>query len=396
MSQKQAKKRRREGRGRKQYEAPKLACHSTREKRGNRAKNDSPNEEINEFREWDIEFRSNYKGSCLLKSIDPSTRCNIRSWNHIVAETFLSLITTKDKVLYWDIFSGKMLAIQSMVNGKLGRRMVQEIADFKPNLIGIVNDSRCQIKGSCNHHDNKAFELIETPLKFNAGNRQHQTIIGMRAAFAEAAFLANTKQWLKGRVRGKPRAVYLAFLKIGDSRKQSVARLEEWISTVERNALDEVQTTYWTERLPIAIAACGTSNRNDSYSAPTINLMPRMDGDTDILISTRANDTKGQENKDVAEIERLTNIIKSLKDEPARGIELLIRTIDQVFLNPEQFNDNRILTEEERTVLKEGISRYRAEEFQRTNQLASAKPYLDLAGRPRSLSSSPAPYYSSE
>ena len=120
-----------------------------------------------------------------------------------------------------------------------------------------------------------------------------------------------------------------------------------------------------------------------------------MDGDTDILISTRANDTIGQENKDVAEIERLTNIIKSLKDEPARGIELLIRTIDQVFLNPEQFNDNRILTEEERTVLKEGIARYRAEEFQRTNQLASAKPYLDLAGRPRSLSSSPAPYYSS-
>ena len=126
----------------------------------------SPNEEIEEFREWDIDFRSNYRGPCLLRTVHPATPCNIKSWNHIVGEKFLSLVAPKGKVLYWDIFSGRMLAIQSMVMGKLGRKLVDEITDFKPDPIGIVNDPRCQIKGSCNHHDNKAFERIETPFIF--------------------------------------------------------------------------------------------------------------------------------------------------------------------------------------------------------------------------------------
>lgn len=334
--------------------------------------NDSPNEEINELRKWDIEFRSNYKGSCLLKITDPSAQCTIRSWNHIVGEKFLSLITTKDKVLYWDIFSGKMLAIQSIVNGKLGRRMVQEIGEFKPDLIGIVNDPRCQIKGSCNHHDNKAFSLIETPSLFDPENEQHQVIIGMRAAFAEAAFLSNTEQWLKVRARGKPRAVFLALHKIRGEQNQSITRLQDWIDIVERNAIDEVQTIHRTEELPVPMAACGTSNRDDSYFAPTINFMPRTDGKTDILISTQTKGTKEQKGKELDEIERLMNIIESLKGDPARGIEMLVRTIDQVFLNPEKFNGDSILTKEERASLKGGIAKYRAEEFQRTNRSAKA------------------------
>ena len=377
MSQKRAKKHRREERAKRQHEAPELASHATRGKQGNRAKNDSPNEEINVFREWDIEFRSIYKGSCLLKSIDPSGHCNVRSWNHIVGEKFLSLITTKNKVLYWDIFSGKMLAIQSMANGQLGRRMVQEIEEFKPDLIGIVNDPRCQIKGSCNYHDNKAFELIETPLKFDARNEEHQAIIGMRAAFAEAAFLSNTEQWLKVRARGRPKAVSIAHHKIAGEQNQSTTRLQDWIDIVERNSIDEVQTIHRIEELPIPMAACGTSNRDHSYLAPTINLMPRTDGKTDILISTLTKGTKEQKGKELDEIERLMNIIESLKGDPARGIEMLIRTIDQVFLNPEKFNDDSILAKEESDALKGGIAKYRAEEFQRTNQPAN----IPFAGR---------------
>ena len=98
----------------------------------------------------------------------------------------------------------------------------------------------------------------------------------------------------------------------------------------------------------------------------------RTDGKTDILISTQTKGTKEQKGKELDEIERLMNIIESLKGDPARGIEMLVRTIDQVFLNPEKFNDDSILTKEERASLKGGIAKYRAEEFQRTNRSAKA------------------------
>ena len=74
------------------------------------AKSSSPNEEIEELRRWDNAFRPNYTGPCLLRATDPATQCNTRRWNHIVGEKFLSVIAPKGKVLYWDIFSGKMLA----------------------------------------------------------------------------------------------------------------------------------------------------------------------------------------------------------------------------------------------------------------------------------------------
>ena len=334
--------------------------------------NNSPDEEIQEFRTWDIQLRSNYTGPCLLRNIDPTRGCNGKSWNHIVARGFLSLITTNRKVLYWDILSGRTLALQSMVGGRTGRKLVEEIDDFKPDCIGIVNDPRCRIKGACNYHDDKAFELIETPSDFDAGNRQHQVTIGMRAAFAETASLSNWAGWLAGHTRGKPKAFFIEIQKINAALDRSNARLQEWISTVNRNALSEVQTTYWNEKLPIPIAVCGTSNTEDSSSAPAVNLMPRDDGQTDILISVRPDGTKEQEDKDkdTAEIERLTNVIESLKNDPAKGIEMLIRTTDQVFLSPADFNDDAIMSDSERRSLREGIARYRAESFQRFNQKA--------------------------
>ena len=132
-----------------------------------------------------------------------------------------------------------------------------------------------------------------------------------------------------------------------------------------------METTYWTERMPIQIAACGTSNRDGFYSGPTINIMPRMDGETDILISTRRNGTTRRSPSDIAEIERLQSIIESIKNDPAVGIAALIRSIEQVFLNPDEYNDDSIISEDKRTSLREGIAGYRAEEFQRINRSAN-------------------------
>lgn len=189
----------------------------------------------------------------------------------------------------------------------------------------------------------------------------------MRAAFAEAAFLSNAERWLAGQVRGKPRTILLEYQKIKHARGLSLTKLQEWIGTVQRRTLDEVETMYWTERLPIGIAVCGTSTRRGFYSAPTINIMPRIDGKTDILISTRYNGTEERSASDVAEVERLGDVIKSIKSNPATGIEALIRTVDQVFLNPEEYNDDSIMTDRERTSLREGIARYRAEAYQGAN-----------------------------
>lgn len=269
------------------------------------------------------------------------------------------------------MFSGKVLAIQSMIKGELGKKLVHEITEFEPVPIGVVNDPRCQIKGACNRHDKRAFELIETPILFDARNEQHQVILGMRAAFAESAFLANAERWLAVRTRGRPRTINREFRKIQIALKQSTARLQNWIDIANRKATEEVRTTQWTELLPIPLAACGTSNRDSSSSAPTISLMPRLDGRTDVLISTLAKEAGEQYDKDAVEVERLIDIVKCLKNDPARGIESLIRITDQVFLNPEKFEDDSTLTDSEREALKKGIAVYRTEEFQRITGTAN-------------------------
>ena len=229
-----------------------------------------------------------------------------------------------------------------------------------------------QVPRCAAYHATKAFERIETPFLFNPNIEQHQLNIGMRAAFAEAAFLSNSKQWLAAMVRGKPRALQVEYFKVHNAQGRSLTRLQQWMDIVQRNAIAEVKTTHWTERLPITIAACGTSNRDNNHSAPTINIMPRTDGQVDILISTRYDGTNKQDEWDDAETDRLKNIIKAVKNDPPTGIEMLIRTIEQVFLNPDEFNDDSIITENERTALREGIARYRAEEFGRIHRPAAS------------------------
>ena len=160
-------------------------------------------EAIKKLAKWDKQLRFGYRGDCLLKDYAPTVDCTKWGGNHIVGETFLSLIAQESHVLYWDIFSGRMLALQSMIDGKTGRKLPQEISDIRPHCVGIASDPRCQIRGACNIHDTKAFELVETPQLFKAHDHEHQAIIGMSAAFSEAAFLSNAAQWIGNRTRGK-------------------------------------------------------------------------------------------------------------------------------------------------------------------------------------------------
>ena len=107
-------------------------------------------------------------------------------WNHTIGREFLRKVTSPNgHIQYWDIFSGKMMGIQSMGGRKIpGERLPQDVTEFEPSKFGIDN-FHCQIQGACNRHDHKAFETVETPKLFKGNEPDHQTRIAMRAAFAE-------------------------------------------------------------------------------------------------------------------------------------------------------------------------------------------------------------------
>ena len=341
-----------------------------RKKREQRMK---PHERIKEFGKQDWGLRSRYRGECLLKDILPEERCAELAWNHTIGRQFLREITSKDgRIQYWDIFSGKMLAIQSMGTKRLlGERLPQDINEFEPSELGIDN-FHCQIKGACNRHDHKAFEEIETPGLFRGNDPDHQTRMAMRAAFAETALLSNTEPWI-GDNRRKHRSVVIEWSRIKNLRGSSHDRLKAWVQLVVASKTTQVSTEYRKEQLPIRMAVCGTSARTDVRSPATFSLMPRIDGLTDILISTRTDESGSRTQQQNEQTEMLMALVPLLKEKPSDAIKQLIRMTDQIFLNPEDYDDQSIISEAEKSDLEEDIAKHRAEESLIMTQAAGVR-----------------------
>ena len=311
----------------------------------------------------------------MLKDILPNEPCTDLAWNHIIGREFLREITSKDnQILYWDQFSGKILAIQSMGTKKLpGERLLEEINEFRPSKVGIDN-KRCQIKGACNRHDNKAFEQIETPILFKGDDPGHQARMSLRAAFLETAFLSTSVAWIGNR-RKVNRAILMEWRILDDLRHSSLSRLRNWIDVIGNSESRQVHTEYTKESLPIRVAVCGTAAQLGGKSSPsTFSLMPRTDELTDVLISCLDTESKGYRTPEQnAEVDAVRDVVRRLKDEPAEGIRQLLRVTDQVFLNQDDYENRSIISEGEKATLEEEIARYRAREAQRVNQAAGVK-----------------------
>ena len=139
---------------------------------------------------------------------------------------------------------------------------------------------------------------------------------------------------------------------------------------MRENKIDEVDSTHVLEQLPIKLAACGCSTNESTKSPPSINFMPRSDGLTDVVICRLAGN---QAEEDKSEIERLKVIVELLKSNPREGIEQLIRTTDQVFLDPGDYGNDSIISPGDRAALGESIARYRAERFLATSSATSIR-----------------------
>ena len=331
-------------------------------------------QQIEAFGEQDRDFRSGYSGECLLKDILPAESCSGLVQNHIIGREFLKQITSRDnQILYWDIFSGKAIAIQSMGNNKIpGEKSLEDIRDFRPSKVGIDN-IRCQTVAACNRHDHKAFELIETPAMFNAHDPSHQARMGMRAAFLEAAFLSNSEAWIRPQ-RFVHRAILIEWTTLNGLRDTSLKRLKTWINAVTDRKTTEIYTKYTEQRLPIRIAVCGTVARLGAKSPSTISLMPRSDGMTDILISSLDSEFKGRKTpQQDKELELLSNLIGILKEKPSEGIQQLLRVTDQIFINPDDYENRSVVSEAQKAALEVNIAGYRAKEYQRVTQAAGVQ-----------------------
>ena len=334
-----------------------------------------PHEQIAALGEWDRRFRGCYGGECLLRDILPNESCSDLSWNHIIGREFLREVKSKDnQILYWDMFSGKMLAIQSMGTNKLpGERLLEEINEFRPSKVGIDN-IRCQIKGACNRHDHKAFEPIETPIQFKGDDPAHQARMSLRAAFLETAFLSTSVAWIKNWRFVNP-AILREWRTLDDLRDSSQNRLSSWIDIIGNSKSRRVYTEYTKEPLPIRVAACGTAARLGVKSSPsTFSLMPRTDGLTDVLVSCLDAESRGCRTPEQdAEADAVRDVVRLLKDEPTEGIRQLLRVTDQVFLNPDDYDNRSVITEAEKVSLEEEIAGYRAKETQRVNQATGVR-----------------------
>ena len=270
-------------------------------------------------------------------------------------------------IQYWDIFSGKMLGIQSMGGRKIpGERLPQDITEFEPSKFGIDN-FHCQIQGACNKHDHKAFETVETPKLFKGNEPDHQARIAMRAAFEETAFLSNCAAWI-GDQRRKHKSVILQWQIMKNHQQDSRLRLNSWLHLITNNEIDRVSTEYLIEQLPVRMAACGTFARTDIESPATYNLMPRNDGLTDIVISTKTDEPGMRTQQQTEQIEKMLEIIQILKEKPTEAIKQIIRMSDQIFLNPDEYNDRTIISNAEKSDLEKDIANYRAEESLSTSQ----------------------------
>ena len=245
-------------------------------------------------------------------------------------------------------------------NKTLGRKLVQDIKDFKYSKFGI-DDLRCSIKGACNPHDHAAFEAIETPQRLDATNPNHQAIMAMRAAFVETAFLSNTIPWIANR-RRRHRSILLELMRIESLKDSSQERLRAWIKLITEDRTNEVLTEHRIEKFPIRMAACGTYAHTKSVSPESISIMPRTDGMTDILISTRAGATRYRTKQETENLEGQLELIELLKERPSEGIKRLMRITDQIFLNPEQYEGASALSEKDKLNLEEDIAGFRATE----------------------------------
>ena len=244
--------------------------------------------------------------------------CGELASNHTIGRQFLREITSKDGYIqYWDIFSGKMLAIQSMDTKKLlGERLTEDIKEFEPSKKLGIDNFHCQIRGACNRHDHKAFEEIETPGLFRDNDPDHQTRMAMRAAFAETALLSNTEPWV-GDNRRKHSSVVMEWNRIKNLRDSSHDRLRAWVQLVVASKTTQVSTEYLKEQLPIRMAVCGTFAQTDVPSPATFSLMPRADGLTDILISTRADESGTRTQQQNEQTDVLMALVPLLKEKPS-------------------------------------------------------------------------------
>ena len=158
-------------------------------------------------------------------------------------------------------------------------------------------------------------------------------------------------------------------------RDSSLKRLSSWKDVIVNSKSRRVHTEYTKEPLPIRMAVCGTAARLGVKSSPsTFSLMPRTDGLTDVLISCLDTESKGYRTTEQdAEADAVRDVVRLLKDEPTEGIRQLLRVTDQVFLNPDDYDNRSVITEAEKASLEAEIAGYRAKETRRVNQATGVK-----------------------
>ena len=298
---------------------------------------------------------------------------------HIISEGYLKRIkkTVKkqDQILAWPI-SASTIGRLLLTKAKSGQ--VQSLSDlriekYSPILMG-TNDRRVKYTYACGYHDNKVFDVIDNVNNFNPNNPETQFILSFRTILAYAVLLKAHKQLAQNEFKKdssidqilmqypqlQPSAASMAFKlnrKLTNTSKQYENFLQDWQKAYIDGYVEKITSYATTARTKLRIAGTGIKTNGRHQIAVTI-LPSEKNYSCTIIVTTLE---PGKTTKWPMEFELLSKVhqeaerVKDLvqNQQPSEWLEWLLELgWEFIYISPDDYYNNNIITEEERNSLE--------------------------------------------
>ena len=309
---------------------------------------------LEELRRLTDEFRTAYKGPCLISSLPHEPDHDYINNCHQIGEKFLSLIAPKGFMYHWRSFSPYTIGFQTRheSGGMVGYQLPWDIEAIPKEKTG-PNGPFIKTQSACHYHDNKIFEKIDDPAKFDPKDPHTRYLLGLRPTVNKVALARGTQQWVGS--RGKNASFITEGLKdLGMKENLLSKELQAWLKIRQDSSWNRIAGHHEVVRSRVRMAATGMVC-NDTYQAfTTFTILPRLeDGNLDVIVAYRKLTPLNRARRAQQEnaLQQLTDITALLERDPARAIMEIMQLTDQLYVCPQDYDNPEILYEEDRRAI---------------------------------------------
>ena len=309
---------------------------------------------LEELRRLTEEFRTAYKGPCLIPSLPHEPDHDRMNNCHQIGEKFLSLIASKGFMYHWRSFSPYTIGFQTRheSGGMVGYQLPWDIKAIPKEKTGPKGPF-IKTQSACHYHDNKIFEKIDDPAKVDPKDPHTRYLLGLRSMVNKVAFARGAQQWASS--RWKQTHFTAAGLKdLGMKEKLLSKELDAWLKIRKDSSWNRIAGRHEVIRSRVRMAATGVVC-NDTYEAfTTFSILPRTDdGNLDVIVAYRKPPPLAVARRAQQEnaLRLLTEITALLERNPAQGIIEIMQVTDQLYVCPQDYDNPDILYEEDRQAI---------------------------------------------